>query len=136
MNAKSDSRTHCLVHSLAGMLVTLALTAVIVGAAGFVPARPAAAADDKDKKNVVSKDLAKPLKGAQDDLTNKKYDDAVAKLKEAENNPKKTPYDEHVINQLAGVAYARMNNYPEAEKAFEAQVNDGFTDPSDMPRIV
>jgi transcriptional regulator PlcR-like protein/tetratricopeptide repeat protein len=118
------------------MFATLALSVVIVGAAGFVTSKPANAADDKDKKNVVSKDLAKPLKGAQEDLTNKKYEDAVAKLKEAEANPKKTPYDEHVINQLAGVAYARLNDYASAEKAFEAQVDDGFTEQSDLPRVV
>ena len=123
-------------NSKPSIFATLALSVALVGAAGFVPGKPATAADDKDKKNVVSKDLVKPLKGAQEDLTNKKYDDAVAKLKEAEANPKKTPYDEHVINQLAGVAYARLNNYAEAGKAFEAQVDDGFTDPADMPRIL
>ena len=48
-------------------------------------------------------------------------------------NPKKTPYDEHIINALAGSAYARLNDYPDAEKAFEAQVNDGFTRPADLP---
>jgi tetratricopeptide (TPR) repeat protein len=121
------------------MLATLVLGVAVVGAAGFVPSRPAFAADEKkDQKNVVSKDLAKPLKAAQDALTAKppKLDEAIAKLKEAESNPKKTPYDEHVINQLAGVAYAKQNDYADAEKAFAAQVDDGFTDPADLPRIV
>jgi tetratricopeptide (TPR) repeat protein len=57
-------------------------------------------------------------------------------LKEAEGNPKKTPYDQHVINVLAGSAYARTNDFPDAEKAFEAQANDGFTEASELPRIV
>ena len=56
-----------------------------------------------------------------------KPEEAVARLKEAEANPKKTPYDEHVINVLAGSAYARTNDYQSAEKAFEAQANDGLT---------
>ncbi len=116
------------------MLATLVLGVAVVGAAGFVPGKPAWAADEK--KNTVSRELAKPLKAAQDALNAKKYDEAIAKLKEAESNPKKTPYDEHVINQLAGVAYARQNNFAEAEKAFAAQVDDGFTDPSDLPRII
>jgi tetratricopeptide (TPR) repeat protein len=122
MNAKSS------------LLATLVLGVAVVGAS-FVPGMPAVAADKKEE-NKVSKDLAKPLKAAQDALNAKKYSDAIAKLKEAEANPKKTPYDEHIINALAGAAYARTNNYPEAEKAFEAQVNDGFTDASDLPRIV
>jgi hypothetical protein len=35
-----------------------------------------------------------------------------------------------------GSAYARTNNYADAVKAFEAQVNDGFTSAADFPRIV
>ena len=132
MNAHSQSRAGI----LSSKFATFALGVVIAGAAGFMASKPATAADDKDKKNVVSKELAKPLKGAQDDLNNKKYSDAVAKLQEAESNPKKTPYDEHVINQLAGVAYARMSDYANAEKAFAAQVDDGFTDQADLPRVV
>jgi tetratricopeptide (TPR) repeat protein len=125
MNAKSSK-------SLVRVAVTLVLSAAVVGATGFVTA---AAADKKDE-NKVSKDLAKPLKAAQDALQAKKYQDALAKLKEAEGNPKKTPYDEHVINVLAGSAYARTNDYPDAEKAFEAQANDGFTEPAELPRII
>jgi tetratricopeptide (TPR) repeat protein len=128
MNAQSGS----LADTLARLAATLVLSAAVVGATGFVTA---AAADKKDE-NKVSKDLAKPLKAAQDALQAKKYPDALAKLKEAEGNPKKTPYDQHVINVLAGSAYARTNDFPDAEKAFEAQANDGFTEASELPRIV
>jgi tetratricopeptide (TPR) repeat protein len=114
------------------LVATLALSAAVVGATGFATAVDA----DKKDENKVSKDLAKPLKAAQDALQAKKYPDALAKLKEAEGNPKKTPYDEHVINVLAGSAYARTNDFPDAEKAFEAQANDGFTEPGELPRIV
>ena len=114
------------------LVATLVLSAAVVGATGLVPA----VAVDKKEENKVSKDLAKPLKAAQDALQAKKYPDALAKLKEAESNPKKTPYDEHVINVLAGSAYAHTNDYQSAEKAFEAQVNDGFTDQQDLPRII
>ena len=100
------------------LVATLALSAAVVGATGFATA---VAADKKDE-NKVSKDLAKPLKAAQDALQAKKYPDALAKLKEAEGNPKKTPYDEHVINVLAGSAYARTNDFPDAEKAGEPLV--------------
>lgn len=114
------------------LVATLVLSAAVVGATSLVPA----VAADKKEENKVSKDLAKPLKAAQDALQAKKYPDALAKLKEAESNPKKTPYDEHVINVLAGSAYARTNDYQSAEKAFEAQANDGFTEPAELPRII
>ncbi len=124
---------------LASTLATLVLGVTVVGATSLVPGKPAVAADKKEddkSKATVSKDLAKPLKAAQDALNAKKYPDAIAKLKEAEGNPKKTPYDEHVINELAAVAYARTGNYAEAEKAFEAQVNDGFLQQSEIPQRV
>jgi tetratricopeptide (TPR) repeat protein len=112
-------------------LSPLLLCAAMIAAAGLIPSHVARAADEKEKKTV-SKDLAKPLKAAQDALTQKKYQDAISKLKEAEGNPKKTPYDQHIINQLEGYAYARTNNYPEAAKAFEAELNDGYIDPNEV----
>jgi hypothetical protein len=134
MNAHSNSSAN----PLANLVSALALGVAVVGVTSIVlPASPAVAADkDKKEENKVSKDLAKPLKAAQDAMNAKKYDEAITHLKEAEANSKKTPYDEHVINQLSGVTYARMNNYPEAEKAFAAQVDDGFTDQADLPHIV
>ena len=125
MNAKSSD-------SLPNLVATLVLSAGVLRATSLVPV----VAADKKEENKVSKDLAKPLKAAQDALQAKKYPDALAKLKEAESNPKKTPYDEHVINVLAGSAYARTNDYQSAEKAFEAQANDGFTEQAELPRII
>lgn len=136
MNSQSNSPAGFLAHLAASLVLGVA----VVGVASLVPAaNPAAAADKKEEKkdeNKVSKESAKFLKAAQDALNAQKYDDALAQLKQAEANPKKTPYDEHVINQLAGVTYARKNDYPNAEKAFAAQVDDGFTDPADMPRVL
>ena len=81
---------------------------------------PAFAADKEKDKNKVSKELAPTLKAAQEALQAKKFPDAIAKLKDAEGNPKKSPYDQHIINELAGVAYAKQNNFAEASKYFEA----------------
>src|SRR5580692_1836842 len=112
-----------------GALVT---GAAIVGVAALISGQPAFAADDKNKQKV-SKELAPTLKAAQDALQAKKFPEALAKLKDAEGNPKKTPYDQHIINELAGVAYAKTSNYPEASKAFEAEINDGFLDEKEVP---
>jgi tetratricopeptide (TPR) repeat protein len=131
-NNTMNAQSNFLADSLPNLVATLVLSAAIVGATSLVPV----VAADKKEENKVSKDLAKPLKAAQDALQAKKYPDALAKLKEAESNPKKTPYDEHVINVLAGSAYARTNDYQSAEKAFEAQANDGFTEQAELPRII
>jgi tetratricopeptide (TPR) repeat protein len=131
-NNTMNAQSNILADSLARLAATLVLSAAVVGATSLVPV----VAADKKEENKVSKDLAKPLKAAQDALQAKKYPDALAKLKEAESNPKKTPYDEHVINVLAGSAYARTNDYQSAEKAFEAQANDGFTEQAELPRII
>jgi len=64
--------------------------AALVGAVAMIAGNPAFAADEK-KKNTVSKELAKTLKEASDAVNGKKYNDALAKLKDAEANPKKTP---------------------------------------------
>ena len=108
------------------------LGAAMVGATALLAGHPAFAADEK-KKNTVSKELAKPLKEASDALNAKKYSDAIAKAKEADANPKKSPYDQHIINEIIGVAYAKTNNFAEASKAFEAEVNDGFLDEKELP---
>src|SRR2546421_6604735 len=111
------------------LVAALIVSAAVVGAAGLVPGKPAFAAEEKK----VSKELAKTLKAAQDALNAKKYSEALAKLKEAEGNPKKTPYDEHVINMLAGPAYYATKDEPNAVKAIKAQVNDGFLRATEIP---
>ena len=71
--------------------------------------------------------LAKPLKEAHDDLNAKKYPEAIAKLKEAEGIAGKTPYDQHLINDMLAFAYIKTNDFADAGKAWEAEIDDGFT---------
>lgn len=114
------------------VVVRLVLCVAMLGAASWVP-NTAAAADDKSK-NAVSKEIVKPLKAAQDLVTEKKYPEAIEQLKQAEAFAKKTPYDEHIINEIAAMAYLRSGDHlAEAEKAFEALVDDGLTEASEMP---
>jgi len=119
------------VNSIAKRLV-LGIAAVGASAV-LLTGSPVLAADKEKDKNKVSKELAPSLKAAQEALQAKKFPDAIAKLKEAEGNPKKSPYDQHIINELAGVAYAKQNNFAEASKYFEAEINDGFLDEKEVP---
>ncbi|MGC1728452.1 MAG: tetratricopeptide repeat protein [Steroidobacteraceae bacterium] len=108
-----------------GKLTRLLGTAAALGAlAALVAQTPALAADAAKQTN--SAKLAKPLKEAQDDLKAKKYSDAIAKLKAAEGIEGKTAYDQHLINDMIGFAYFKSNDLPDAAKAFEAELDDGY----------
>src|SRR2546423_8304140 len=106
--------------------------AALIAAAGLAPATAICA----EGKQTNSAKLGKPLKEAHDDLNAKKYADAIAKLKEAEGIGGKTAYDQHLINDMLGFAYARTQNYTEAAKAWEAELDDGFTPQSEIPTRV
>jgi tetratricopeptide (TPR) repeat protein len=108
-------------------------SALIAGCAGLLLAGAARA---EEGKNNVSAKMAKPLKAAQDDLTAKRYSDAILKLKEAEAAAGKSAYDQHVIYEMLKVAYVRTQNYADAAKVMEAEIDDGFVPPSEMQGLV
>jgi Tfp pilus assembly protein PilF len=103
-------------------------------------AAPTWAADEKkeEKKEEpkVSKAVAKPLKAAQDALQAKNYTEALAKLQEVQNTSGKSPYDEHVMNELYGVTYVRQSQFADAAKYLEPGLNDGFLAESEIPNRV
>src|SRR5437773_3598006 len=108
-------------------------SALIAGCAGVLLAGPALA---EEGKNNVSAKMAKPLKAAQDDLTAKKYSDAILKLKESQASPGKSPYDQHVINEMLKGAYVRTGNYADAAKVMEAEIDDGFVPQSELQGLI
>jgi len=114
-NTKTSSTFACLL-----------LAGAALGAAGLL-APATALAQAAAAKQTNSAKLAKPLKEAHDDLGAKKFPEAIAKLKEADGIAGKTPYDQHLINDMLAYAYIKTNDYPEAAKAMEAEVDDGFT---------
>jgi tetratricopeptide (TPR) repeat protein len=113
-------------------LQALLVGAVVAGAAGLVPGQPAVA----DEKATPSKEIAKQLKAAQDAIKAKKYDEAFAKLKEAEGFGKKTPLDQHLINDLLARAYYATKDYPQAAKYFDAELNDGMLKESEQAQLI
>src|SRR6266853_52237 len=106
--------------------------AALIAAASLLPATLAGAAD----KPTNSAKLAKPLKEANEDIKAKKYADAIGKLKEAEGIAGKTPYDQHLINDMLGFAYSRSQNYVEGARAWEAELDDGFIPQDEVPTRV
>lgn len=102
---------------------------IAIGAGGGITAW---SADKPAEKQGVSKAAAKPLKAAQEAMNAKKYDEALAKLKEAQGISGKTPYDDFVTNRMLGFVYVRTNQYPEAARALEAALQAGdFYEPEE-----
>lgn len=125
--------------------VALAVGALLTAGAGLAPMHTAQAQGDrataahaneskeKGDKHTISKGEGKYLPKANDLMKEKKYQDALALLKQADGVSGKTPWDQHIINEMYGFIYVRTNNLAEAAKAVEATVNDGFTDPGEIP---
>ena len=117
----------------ARLLAAAAASAILLGAGLSSPvARAADEKSDKANEKKVSKAASKPLKAAKDAADAKKFPEALEKLKEAEGLPEKTPYDVHVINELYGFVYVRTQQYPEAAKALEAGLSDGFLEEAEV----
>jgi hypothetical protein len=81
---------------------------------------PAAAAP------IISDAVRKPLVDAQKALLAKDWPTVLAKTSEAAANPKKKPYDQHIIDEWQGYAYANTGDWVQAAPHFEATLNDGF----------
>jgi hypothetical protein len=81
-----------------------------------------AAAADSEK---VSRAMEKPMNAAQEALKGKRYDEALAKLREAQGVAK-TAYDQYVINEFLGPVYAQQSRFAEAYVPFEANANSPY----------
>ena len=122
-------------------MVALAVGTLVTAGVGLVTLSTAQAQiaahsdkESKDKeKHTISKGEGKYLPKANDLMKEKKYSDALALLKQADGVSGKTPWDQHIINEMYGFIYVRTGNLAEAAKAVEATVNDGFTDPGEIP---
>jgi len=130
-------RTHTLRLDLIARITIRSVPALLLGitliaGAALLPPGSASAAD----KPTVSAKLAKPLHEVQEDLKAKKFQDAITKLKAADATAGKTPYDQHVINDFLGFAYINTQNYAEAAKALEAELDDGFTPENDKAQKI
>lgn len=77
------------------------------------------------EKQTVSAKVGKPIKEAQDLAKQKKFREALAKIKEAQSIPGKTPYEENVINEFLAYVQLNLGDYGGAANAYEATLNSG-----------
>jgi tetratricopeptide (TPR) repeat protein len=105
------------------LAITLSSTAVLT---------PAASASAAEKSPQPSSKFQQPLHDAQELLQKHDYSGALAKLRQIDAMPGKTAYDQHLINDFMGFAYAKTNQLPEAAKAWEPELDDGFLPQQDL----
>jgi TolA-binding protein len=117
-------------------IVSNRLTALALGAALCAAGLGASFTAYSAEKQPVSKVAAKPLKAAQDAMNAKRYQDALNKLKDVQALPGKTPYDEHLMNEMLGYVYVKTSQYPEAVKVLEADLDSGFVTGPDVAKRV
>ncbi|HEX4266275.1 MAG TPA: tetratricopeptide repeat protein [Steroidobacteraceae bacterium] len=113
------------------LVAAIAIGAAVAGLVGITPAVAAA----KQTTPTVSREVGKPLKAAQDALKKSDYTGALQDLDTADALPKKSPYEQYLINEMKGYAYVRTKQYPLAAKAFEAELTSGFTPPDQVKTL-
>jgi len=111
------------------LLSTAAAAAVSLGLG-------AAARAADQAKHTVSREIGKDLQAAQKADQSGHYQEALEHLDKANAYAKKTPYDQHIINELSRYAYLKMKDYNAAIKPMESLIDDGFTDPAEAKNLV
>jgi len=73
----------------------------------------------------VSAKVGVPVKAAEEAIQRKKWDQALAKLKEAEGVSPKTAFDQYEINELLWYVYLQQGRNADAARLLESQMNSG-----------
>jgi tetratricopeptide (TPR) repeat protein len=92
---------------------------------------PAYAADKKGEKQISAK-VGKPLKEALDLAQQKKFKEAMAKAREVQAMPGKTPYEDYKINEIVAYIAVNLQDAATATKAWEATLDSGELSPAEM----
>lgn len=117
----------CLVGAL---LAGIAIGAGSSGFVGLAPIRSALAKEQSSAGNTVRPEIGKPIRAAIELIKHKRGKDALARVREADAVPNKTPYETYLIEQVRAQAAAAAGDAAEAAQAFEAIAASAFTSPS------
>ena len=109
----------------------VAAALVLAASPAFGDDAPAAAAAAAPK-DTVRPEIGKPLQEAQALLKDKKYREALAKLKEAEAIPQRTPYENFIIDQLRAGAASGAGDDETAVASAESLVASGRLSPQNQ----
>ena len=84
---------------------------------------------------VLRPEIATPLQAAQELARASKFDEALARIREAEAVPNRTPGEILAIDRMRGVAASGAGDIPTATRSFEAVLAAGNLDPADRARL-
>ena len=100
------------------------LVAVCVAALSLAAGLLQAAEEPK-----VSRAMEKPLKACSDSYGVKKFDEAIAKCKEAQALPNRSEYDNFIIDQILAVSYTQTKRYSDAYPLLKQLTESRYIDP-------
>jgi tetratricopeptide (TPR) repeat protein len=89
-----------------------------------------------ENKQTAREQVGKPVQAAEQLLKQKKYQEALAKLAEADAVANKTPYEVYVIEGTRAVAYLESGDHPAAIKALDAVLSTGMLPPAEALKRV
>jgi len=112
----------------ASLVLSAALAVAYVAGTGALVVPSVAWAQQK-----VSAKVGVPLKAAQDAIAKKKWDQALAKIKEADAMPSKTAFDQYKINDMLWYVYLQQGRNADAARVLEGQINSGQMPAAEKP---
>ena len=92
-----------------------------LGVAGTMLVVPTTA----EAQQTVSQKVGVPLKAAQDAIGKKRWDTALAKIREADAAPGKTAFDQYKINEMLWYVYLQQGRNGDAARVLEGQIASG-----------
>ena len=103
------------------VLTTALAMAGWIGVAGTLLVVPVTA----EAQQKVSTKVGVPLKAAQENIQKKRWDAALAKIKEADATPGKTAFDQYKINEMLWYVYLQQGRNADAARVLEGQIASG-----------
>jgi tetratricopeptide (TPR) repeat protein len=120
---------------LMAALAAAGLTGVVGGS--LLPVSVAVAADkekDKAPKQKLSPAVQKPLVAAQNAMTAKNWDEALAQIQLAQAVEPKTPYDAFMVDELGWYIYLQKKDYVKSAEILERSLASGMVSDADKPQ--
>jgi tetratricopeptide (TPR) repeat protein len=131
MQSTPNSRPGRLFRALLVALVTM------VGAAVTAPfAQTNAPPANAPPANAFRPEIATPLQAAEELIRARKFEDALARIRQAEAVPDRTANENVAIDRMRGIAAAGAGDVATAARSFEAVLAAGRLEPAERARMI
>ena len=124
---------HSIRHSWCGLVVGAVLVVLMTMAGTGVST--ALAQTNAPPPNVLRPEIGAPLRAADELVRAGKFDEALAKIRQAEAVADRTPNESTAIDRTRGIAASGAGDIPTATRSFEAVVAAGHLEPADRARL-